>query len=121
MPDMGPRGVFVYIVASLGRRLYTGVTGDLIRRLRAHHAGVFPGQNRDCRITRLVYYERVSPPTAAITRQEELKRWPRTKRVALIETNNPGWLDLAANWFTPAGRHDSGRPARRDEGRRKVR
>lgn len=96
---MGPRGLFVYIVASLSRRLYIGVTGDLVRRLRAHHAGVFPGRSRDCRITRLVYYERVSPPTAAITRERQIKRWTRAKRVALIESDNPGWLDLAADWF----------------------
>ena len=91
----------MYIVASSSRRLYTGVTGDLCRRLRAHHAGVFPGRSCDCRITRLVYYERVSPPVAAIARLKEITRWPRAKRVALIEAGNPGWLDLAADWVGP--------------------
>jgi len=89
----------VYIVASRTRRLYIGVTGDLVRRLRAHQAGIFPGHIRDHRITRLVYYERVSPPIAAITREQQIKRWTRAKRVALIERANPDWLDLAANWF----------------------
>jgi len=107
-PGMGPRGLFVYIVASAGRRLYIGVTGDLVRRLRAHHAGIFPGHMRDHGITRLVYYERVSPPTAALTREHQIKRWPRAKRFALIESANPGWVDLAADWFPPAGRRNRG-------------
>ena len=105
-PGMGPRGLFVYIVASVSRRLYVGVTGDLVRRLRAHHAGIFPGHARDYRITRLVYYERVSPPAAAFTREKQLKRWPRAKRLALIERANPRWLDLAADWVTPDRRQD---------------
>jgi putative endonuclease len=99
VPGMGPRGLFVYIVASLTRRLYIGVTGDLVRRLRAHHAGIFPGHGRDHRITRLVYYERVSPPSAATTREQQIKRWTRAKRIALIESANPDWLDLAADWL----------------------
>lgn len=105
---MGPRGLYVYIVASLSGRLYTGVTGDLRRRLAAHHAGIFPGRSRDCRMTRLVYYERVSPPAAAIARVRQIKRWSRTKRVALIENANAGWQDLSADWFTADG-HRPGR------------
>jgi putative endonuclease len=30
----------------------------------------------------------------AISREKELKKWRRTWKVALIETNNPEWHDL---------------------------
>jgi putative endonuclease len=98
--------LYVYIMASLSRRLYTGVTRDLFRRVSAHKQGLIPGHTKRYRITRLVYYERAGPPLVAISREKQIKSWTRSKRTALIESMNPGWLDLAADWFPadkPAG------------------
>jgi putative endonuclease len=40
----------------------------------------------------------VCPHTSAIGREKELKGWRRSKKIALIETQNPEWKDLAASW-----------------------
>ena len=35
----------------------------------------------------------------AIYREKQLKDWLRKRKVALIESVNPMWEDLAAEWF----------------------
>ena len=86
---------YVYILASLSRRLYIGVTNDLARRLLEHRRRVAPGSHTArYKITRLVYYETCSDPYGAIYREKELKRWGRERKLRLIESMNSGWLDL---------------------------
>jgi putative endonuclease len=36
---------------------------------------------------------------AAIAREKRLKGWRREKKIALLEEQNRGWLDLAVDWF----------------------
>ena len=36
---------------------------------------------------------------AAIEREKELKGWRRSKKVALVESVNPEWKDLALRWY----------------------
>lgn len=87
---------YVYIVASISRTLYIGVTGDLSRRIAEHKSGALPGFSHKYRTTKLVYYERHSSPDSAIAREKQLKRWRREKKVHLIEMDNTGWRDLSA-------------------------
>jgi len=89
----------VYILASLSRRLYTGLTSDLLRRLHEHRTGVPPSFTTRYRITRLVYFEQTPNARAAIERETEIKKWSREKKIRLIESTNTGWLDLAEGWF----------------------
>ena len=92
------RTLFVYILASKRHRLYTGVTGDLETRMQQHRNGEVNFTAR-YRINRLVYYEELSPPITAIEREKQIKGWVRSKKIALIESVNPHWDDLAAAWF----------------------
>jgi putative endonuclease len=92
------RHYYVYIMASRSRRLYTGVTGDLERRICEHRLGVVPGFTHKYRIHRLVYYESTSDVRAAISREKQIKGWLRAKKVALIESVNPTWQDLSEGW-----------------------
>ncbi len=46
----------------------------------------------------LVHIEEYPDPWSAIAREKELKDWNRAKKVELIETGNPNWLDLSAEW-----------------------
>ena len=40
----------------------------------------------------------------AIDREKQLKVWRREKKIALIESMNPGWEDLSRGWYdTPSG------------------
>jgi putative endonuclease len=36
---------------------------------------------------------------AAIRREKQIKGWLRSKKITLIEANNPGWRDLSEEWF----------------------
>jgi putative endonuclease len=86
---------FVYILASKGRRLYTSVTNSLRVRIAQHKSGEYEGFTHKYGITRLVYFEQFQYVNKAIAREKEIKSWTRAKRIALIESFNPSWADLA--------------------------
>jgi putative endonuclease len=95
----GSRAYSVYILASASRRLYIGVTSNLVRRLWPHRTKSIPGFTADYNITSLVFFEATNDVMVANTREKELKGWRRAKKVALIEEHNPDWRDLAVDWF----------------------
>ena len=90
----------VYIVASRTRVLYTGVTGNLERRMHEHRAAPsnFSGRYR---CDRLVWFEQHSEPLAALAREKEIKGWTRAKKIALIQSTNRTWEDLSQTWGEP--------------------
>ena len=49
-------------------------------------------------IDRLVYFEHFTD-IEAIAREKQIKGWRRSKKVALIESMNRCWKDLAAGWY----------------------
>jgi len=93
---------YVYIMASKSRVLYIGMTNTLRRRVWEHKNGLCPGFTRDYRVHRLVYFERFQYVRNAIPREKQLKGWLRKRKIALIESVNPTWEDLAADWFKPS-------------------
>ena len=86
---------WVYIVASQSRVIYIGMTNDIVRRVDAHKKGLVPGFTAKYRVTRLVYCESTNDVNAAIRREKQLKGWRRSKKVTLIERQNPAWDDLS--------------------------
>jgi putative endonuclease len=92
------RQFFVYILASKSRRLYVGVTNDLVRRVYEHRTGE-RSFTAKYRITRLVYYEVGRDIMAAIAREKRLKKLYRAEKLALIARDNAAWDDLAERWF----------------------
>jgi putative endonuclease len=93
---------YVYILASISGVLYIGVTGFLMSRILQHKAAETPGFTKKYRVNRLVYFETFKYVNNAIARETELKDWRRARKVELIEKDNPGWDDLAADWDKPA-------------------
>lgn len=85
----------VYILASLRRTLYVGVTNDLRRRLFEHKTGMIQGFTRRYNVNRLVHFEAFTDVHYAREREKQLKGWLRRKKIALIEAENPEWEDLA--------------------------
>jgi putative endonuclease len=67
-----PKEFFVYIMAinPQSALLYTGVTGDLTRRVWQHKRKLIPGFTSRYNVTQLVYYERFLYPGAAIAREK---------------------------------------------------
>jgi putative endonuclease len=86
-----------YILAS--RRngtLYIGVTSDLVGRIWQHKTKTIPGFTARYGCERLVYFEMLDSPEAAIMREKQMKEWRRDWKIALIESTNPDWADLYA-------------------------
>jgi putative endonuclease len=86
-------------MANLSRTLYIGVTNNLERRVYEHKHKILTGFTERYNITRLVYFEETYDVNAAIAREKQLKGWKRSKKIALIEIQNPMWDDLAEEWF----------------------
>lgn len=89
----------VYIMSNVSKMLYTGVTGDLDMRILRHKTKQTDGFTKRYNIHRLVYLETFGDIRAAIVREKQIKGWLRAKKVALIESINPGWKELAPEWM----------------------
>lgn len=74
---------YIYIIKCKGTLLYTGITTNLVRRIKEHNAGC------GCRFTRgrtpvkLVHAEKAASRSAALKREAEIKRLPRKKKLEL--------------------------------------
>ncbi|HXE90194.1 MAG TPA: GIY-YIG nuclease family protein [Terriglobales bacterium] len=90
---------YVYIMSNKAHRLYIGITSKLRKRVFEHKNKLLPGFTSQYNLPWLVYYERYRNARSAIGREKQLKGWTRACKVALIEAENPHWLDLAAEWF----------------------
>ena len=96
---MRDHNYYVYIVTNKHRTtLYIGMTNDLGRRIAEHKNGDIAGFTQRYQLNRLVWFEYFGDVNAAITREKELKGWRRSKKIALIEKQNPRWFDLSADW-----------------------
>ncbi len=99
---MGDRACFVYIMSSLSRTLYTGVTNHLERRAFEHKEGQPGSFTARYHVNRLVYFEEFGDINQAITREKEIKRLTRRRKIKLIESMNPDWRDLSLQSVDPA-------------------
>src|SRR5580704_2007772 len=105
---------YVYILQSASRRaLYIGMTNNLHRRVFEHKTHRHDGFADQYNAIRLVYWERYDDVYKAIAREKQLKGWRREKKLRLIARFNPGWTNLAADWFEniATGRLDPSEPA----------
>jgi putative endonuclease len=90
------RQYYVYILSNRHNTvLYTGVTGDLARRLSEHRTKAVKGFTARYNLDKLVWYEVAEDPTAAITREKQIKAGSRQKKIELVASMNPAWRDLA--------------------------
>jgi putative endonuclease len=89
---------WVYIVASNSATLYIGITSKLHVRIMQHKSGEIEGFSSKYKCNRLVYFESLDIVQKAIGREKQLKGWRRSKKIALIESMNPRWEDLAEKW-----------------------
>jgi putative endonuclease len=90
---------WVYIMTNRSRTLYTGVTGDLPRRVYEHRRRLVSSFTSRYHIDRLVHAEPFSEVRDAIAREKQIKGWVRSRKLALIADGNPEWQDLGEEWF----------------------
>ncbi len=88
------RSYYVYIMSSYRGTLYIGVTNDVVRRVQEHKDHRSDGFTAKYKVTKLVYCEETTDIRAAITREKQIKGWRRSKKIDLIESINPHWVDL---------------------------
>ena len=87
-------------MASFKQTLYVGITNDLNRRIYQHKTKTHPNSfTARYNINRLVYFELFSNVQDAIAREKQIKAWRRSKKVILIESENPRWKDLSRDWY----------------------
>jgi putative endonuclease len=92
---------YAYIMASTAGRnatLYTGVTNNLERRVweqQQRNTDRFAGKYGTVRV---VWCQEFNQVLDAIAAEKRIKGWRRSKKIALIESENPGWRDLMAGW-----------------------
>ncbi|HEX4210346.1 MAG TPA: GIY-YIG nuclease family protein [Candidatus Binataceae bacterium] len=90
---------YVYIMSSLLRTLYTGVTNNLERRIVEHRKGNKSSSfTARYNVNRLVYFEPLSEIYEAIVREKQIKQLTRKRKIKLIESLNPDWKDLSQEW-----------------------
>jgi putative endonuclease len=89
---------WTYIVASRTGTLYIGMTNNLYVRIAQHKSGELEGFSGQYKCKRLVFWESFDDVLRAINREKQLKGWRRSKKIALIESMNPRWVDLAEHW-----------------------
>ncbi len=78
---MEKRG-YVYILASKNKRLYTGVTAQLMVRMTEHKEKKYPGSfTARYNIDRLVYYAVFGTIEEAIAREKKIKNMHRAAKV----------------------------------------
>ncbi len=88
---------YVYILTNQANTvLYTGVTHNLVKRV-AEHKQKLDRNSFTARynVNKLVFYEITTNIKAAIAREKQIKAGSRAKKIALINEQNPKWLDLA--------------------------
>ena len=88
-------------MGSLSGTLYIGVTSHPEKRVFQHKEHMCGGFTSKYDVDRLLYWESFDDVLNAIDREKQLKGWRRSKKIALIESFNPHWLDLSRDWYSP--------------------
>ena len=90
---------YVYILTNKNRTvLYTGVTGNVEKRIYEHKNKIIEGFTKRYNADHLVYVESFNNANEAIEAEKKIKGWKREKKIALIEEQNPCWNDLSEKW-----------------------
>ncbi len=80
--------------------LYVGVTNNILKRVYQHKIKDNPQSfTAKYNINKLVYYESYYHVNDAISREKQIKSFPRMKKNHLVNKMNPCWIDLAEDWY----------------------
>lgn len=75
---------YVYILQCADGTLYTGITNDLDRRLKAHNAGTASKYTRVRRPVAMVYREEADAKGNALRRESQIKSMSRQQKMDMF-------------------------------------
>jgi len=87
------------MMASHSKVIYIGMTNDLKRRVWEHKNKIHPDSfTSKYNCTKLVWFDETNDVKSAIAYEKKIKGWLRKRKLDLINTKNPTWLDLSELW-----------------------
>lgn len=94
---------YIYILSNPRRTvLYIGFTQYLTRRLDQHIRNKYFNNKKSFpsryNCGDIIYYEVYQYVREAIAREKQLKKWRRSKKETLINSQNPNWATLNENF-----------------------
>jgi putative endonuclease len=78
-----PATHFVYLLRCANGTIYVGQTHDLPARLARHLSGMGARHTGQVKPLEIIYTEGPMPHQDAVTRERQIKRWSRAKKLAL--------------------------------------
>jgi putative endonuclease len=95
---------YVYIMSNYERTaFYIGFTNDIGRRIIEHKLGIGSEFTKKYKLKYLIYFEIYQYVDAAISREKELKKWRREKKIELIKKENPRLKNLSRELLNDLG------------------
>jgi putative endonuclease len=76
---------YVYLAICRDKTVYTGYTVDLKNREVKHNKGEGAKYTKYRRPIKIVYWEEFYTMGAALSREAEIKKWPKFKKESLIK------------------------------------
>lgn len=86
---------YVYILETINKTFYTGITTDLDRRFAEHKRGKGGHYTTSNPPLKIRYFEKHNNRSEALKREAQIKGWSRTKKLALLK-GDKGILKAAA-------------------------
>ncbi|MBT8266490.1 MAG: GIY-YIG nuclease family protein [Bacteroidia bacterium] len=91
---------FVYILNCADKTFYTGITSNLNQRIKDHISGKDPkSYTSKRRPVKLVFYCEFTDIQLAIAKEKQIKKWSRSKKIALINNQFDDLKNLARKEF----------------------
>ncbi|MDD3294458.1 MAG: GIY-YIG nuclease family protein [Geobacteraceae bacterium] len=92
--SLAKRG-YVYMMMNPGNTvLYTGVTSNLWSRVAEHKEKTVEGFTKRYNVIKLVWFEEFVSISEAIAAEKKIKSGSRARKMALIQSLNPGLKEL---------------------------
>jgi putative endonuclease len=86
---------YVYILCNRHKNvIYVGASDDLKKRIYLHRNRLLPGFTSKYNVVKFVYFEEFNSTNDSHSRENQIKKYRREKKIKLIEAMNPNWIDL---------------------------
>jgi predicted GIY-YIG superfamily endonuclease len=77
---------FIYILLCQGGSYYIGSTNDVEKRFKDHLDGHGARYTKSHKPVKVIYWEEFASKSLALKREAELKKWPKAKKVKLVQS-----------------------------------